>query len=64
MFRVFLGGDACGPIAMKFCTGIDNQSISSNMKKICIELMTSQIITVIIVKRLAEKTVKESKKSI
>ena len=23
----------CGPIATKFCTGIDNQSISSNMEK-------------------------------
>ena len=31
----------CGPIATKFCTGIDNQSISSNMEKICIKLMMS-----------------------
>ena len=31
----------CGPIAKKFCTGIDSENISSNMKKICIKLMTS-----------------------
>ena len=31
----------CGPISAKFCTGIDNQSISSNMEKYCIKLMTS-----------------------
>ena len=35
----------CGPIATKFCTGIDNQSISSNMEKMYIKLMTSQIMT-------------------
>ena len=48
IFR-FEGADAapliifvvCGPIATKFCTGIDNQSISSNMEKIYIKLMTS-----------------------
>ena len=44
MFRVvFLGGGGIhpppcifvvsGPVTMKFCTGIDHQSVSSNMKK-------------------------------
>ena len=31
----------CEPIATKFCKGIDNQSISSNIEKNCINLMTS-----------------------
>ena len=35
----------CGPIATKICAGIANQSISSNMEKICIKLMTSKIMT-------------------
>ena len=33
----------CGPVAKKFCTGIDNQSISSNMAKICMKLKSSSI---------------------
>ena len=41
----------CGPIATQFCTGIDNQSISSNMEKL------HKINDVIIVRKLAEKTV-------
>ena len=44
-----LGGGICPPCifvvsepsTIKFCTGIDHQSLSSNMEKICIELMTS-----------------------
>ena len=32
----------CGPIARKFCTGVDNQSISSNGGKNCIKLNNSE----------------------
>ena len=59
MFR-FGGADAppiifavCGPIATKFCTGIDNQSISSNMEK-----NSRKINDVIMVRKLAERTIK------
>ena len=48
----------CGPIAAKFCTAIDNQRISSNMEK---NLHKTNDVTdndVIIVRNLAEKTVK------
>ena len=47
----------CGPIATKFCTAIDIQSISSNMEKFT---KINDVIDndVIIVKNLAEKTVK------
>ena len=47
----------CGPIAAKFCTAIDNQSISSNMEKI---YKNNGVIDndAIIMKNLAEKTVK------
>ena len=43
----------CGLTATKFCTGIDNQSMSSNMEK-----NLHKINDVIIVRKLAEKTVK------
>ena len=46
--------DSCGPITMKFCTEIDNQSVSSNMEKI------HQINDVIMLRNLAKKTVKKS----
>ena len=42
----------CGPIATKFCTGIDNQSVSSNMEKL------HKINDVITVRKLAGKTVR------
>ena len=42
---------ACGPIATKFCTRIDKQSISSNMEKV------QKVHDVITVRKLAEKTV-------
>ena len=47
----------CGPIGTKFCTAIDNQSISSNMEK---NYKNNDVIDndAIIVKNLAEKTVK------
>ena len=46
-----------GPIATKFCTGIDNQSISSNMEKMhkINDVIDNDLI---IVRKLAEKTVK------
>ena len=43
----------CRPIATKFCTGMDNQSISSNMEK-----NLRKINDVIIVRKLAEQTIK------
>ena len=69
MFRFFLLGGGgggmpppiifvvCGPIATKFCTRIDNQIISSNMEKLH---KINDVIhnDVIIVRKLAEKTVK------
>ena len=47
----------CGPIKTNFCTGIDNQSISSNMENLH---KSNDVIdnNVIIVRKLAEKTVK------
>ena len=64
MFRFGGGADAfifvifvvCEPIPTKFCTGIDNQSISSNMQK---SHKINDVIDndVIIVRNLAEKTV-------
>ena len=48
----------CGPIATKFCTGIDNQSISSNMEKNLHKINDVIDNDVIIVRNLAEKTVK------
>ena len=59
MFRFGGGGHApliifvvCGPIATKFCTGIGNHSIRSNM-----ENNLHEINDVIIVRNIAEKTV-------
>ena len=47
----------CSPIATKFCKGIDNQSISSNMGKNLHEINDVTDNDVIIVRKLAEKTV-------
>ena len=58
----FLGGGiifiVCGPIATKSCTGIDNQSISLNMEKNLHKINDVIDNDVIIVRNLAEKTVK------
>ena len=48
----------CGPIAMKFCKGIDNQSISSNMEKYLHKINDIIDSDVIILRNLAKKTVK------
>ena len=48
----------CGPIATKFCTGIDNQSISSDMEKSLHKINDVIHNGVIIVRKLAEKPVK------
>ena len=48
----------CKPIATKFCTGIDNQSISSNMEKKVHKIIDVIDNDVILVRNLAEKTVK------
>ena len=50
----------CGPIATKFCTGIENQSITSNMEKNSHKINDVIDNDVIIVRKLAEKTEKES----
>ena len=50
--------NVCGTIATKFCTGIENQSVSSNVQKM------HKINDVIIVRKLPEKTVKRKKESI
>ena len=42
----------CGPIATKFCTGINNQSISSNMENL------HKINDIIILRNLSKKTIK------
>ena len=47
----------CGNIAAKFCTGIDNQSISSNIEKNLHKINEVVNNGVIIVWKLAEKTV-------
>ena len=47
----------CGPIATKFCTGINNQSISSNMESNLHKIHDVIDNDVIIVRNLAEKTV-------
>ena len=47
----------CGPIETNFCTGIDNQSISSNMEKNLHKIHDVIDNDVIIVRKLAEKTV-------
>ena len=65
IFRFGGGGEASAPslsllfvalFATKFCTGIDSQSISSNMEKL---YKVNDVIDndVIIVRKLAEKTV-------
>ena len=48
----------CGPIATKFCTGTDNQSISSNIEKNLHKINDVIDNDVNIVRKLAEKTVK------
>ena len=48
----------CGPIATKFCTGINNQSISSNIVKNLHKTNGVIDYDVIIARNLAEKTVK------
>ena len=53
----------CGPIATKFCTGIDNQGISSNMDK-NFHKINDVIDNEAIVRKLAEKTVTRAKKSL
>ena len=47
----------CGPITTKFCTGIDSQSVNSNMKKLhkINDIMDSDVI---ILRNLAKNTVK------
>ena len=52
----------CGPIATKCCTGIHNQSNDSNIEKNFLKLITSKNNDVIIVRKLAEETVKSAKK--
>ena len=47
----------CGPIVTKFCTGIYNQSISSNMGKNLHKINDVTDNDVIILRKLAEKTV-------
>ena len=47
----------CGPIKTKFCTGIDNESISSNMKKKLYKIHDVIDDDVIMVRKLAEKAV-------
>ena len=58
MFRSGFIFIVCGPIATKFCTGIDNQSVSSNMKKLhnINDVIDSDVI---ILRHLAKKTVKK-----
>ena len=53
----------CGPITTKFCRGINNQSIGSNMEKNLHKINDIIDNDIIIVKKLSEKTVKESKKN-
>ena len=48
----------CGPITTKFCTGIENQSISSNIGKNLHKINDVIDNDVIIVRKLVEKTVK------
>ena len=45
---------------MKFCTGIDNQNVSSNMEKKLHKINDIIDSDVIILRNLAKKTVKES----
>ena len=47
----------CGPIATKFCTGIANQGISSNVEKNLHKIHDVIGNDVIIARKLAEKTV-------
>ena len=47
----------CGPIATKLCTEIDNQSVSSNIEKNLHKIHDVIDNDVIIVRKLAEKTV-------
>ena len=50
--------ESCGPFTTKFCTGIDNQSVSSNMEKIhqINDVIDSDVI---ILRNIAKKTVKK-----
>ena len=67
ILKFFFGGGAdatpliifvvCGPITTKFCTGIDNESISSNMEKNLYKIHNAIDDDVIIVRKLAEKAV-------
>ena len=52
----------CGPIATKFCTGIDNRGISSDMEKNWHK--TNDVIDndVVIMRKLAKNDSRESKK--
>ena len=48
----------CGSIATKFCTDIDNQSVSSNMENNLQKINDVLDGDVIILRKLAKKTVK------
>ena len=56
----FIISVVCGPISTKFCTEIDNQSISSNIEKQLCKINEVIDNDIIIMRKLVETTVKKS----